>query len=57
MQGVDAPQANRALYNQVFVPKYLIPAVVMLKNTARFGVVLAVLLLFLLVYGIEPSAA
>ena len=55
MQGVDTLQANRVLYNQVFVPKYLFPAVVMLKNSAKFGVVLAVLLLFLLVYGIEPS--
>ncbi|MDE0000290.1 MAG: ABC transporter permease [Gammaproteobacteria bacterium] len=56
MQGVDTLQANRVLYNQVFVPKYLFPAVVMLKNSAKFGVVLAVLLLFLLVYGINPSA-
>ncbi len=56
MQGVDTLQANRALYNQVFVPKYVFPAVVMLKNTAKFGVVLAVLLLFLLVYGIQPTA-
>lgn len=57
MQGVDTLQANRPLYNKVFVPKYLFIAVVMLKNTAKFGVVLAVLLLFLLVYGIEASAA
>lgn len=57
MQGVDALQANRALFNQVFVPKYVFPAVVMLKNTAKFGVVLAVLLLFLLVYGIDAGAA
>ena len=57
MQGVDTLQANHALFNQVFVPKYVFPAVVMLKNTAKFGVVLAVLLLFLLVYGIKPTAA
>ena len=57
MQGVDTLQSNQALFNQVFVPKYVFPAVVMLKNTAKFGVVLAVLLLFLLTYGIEPTAA
>lgn len=54
-QGVDSLRANHALFNQVYVPKYVFPAVVMLKNTAKFGVVLAVLLLFLFVYGIEPS--
>ena len=57
IQGVDSLRANHALFNQVYVPKYVFPAVVMLKNTAKFGVVLAVLLLFLLVYGIEPSTA
>lgn len=57
MQCVDTLTANRAIYNQVFVPKYVFPSVVFLKNTAKFGVVFAVLVLFLLVYGIEPSAS
>ena len=56
MQCVDTLQVNRALFNQVYVPKYLFPAVVMLKNTAKFGVVLAILILFLLAYGIAPSS-
>ena len=57
MQCADTLTANRGLINQVYVPKYLFQVVVMLKNTAKFGVVLAILVLFLLVYGIRPSAA
>ena len=57
MQCAETLSANRPLFNQVFVPKFIFPAVVMLKNTAKFGVVLLVLILFLLVYGIEPTAA
>ena len=55
VQCADTLTANRGLINQVYVPKYLFQAVVMLKNTAKFGVVLAVLVLFLLAYGIRPS--
>ena len=57
MQSADSLPANRALLNQVSVPKYTFPAVVMLKNTAKFGVVLVILVLFLLAYGIEPTAS
>lgn len=57
MQCVETLQANNVLFNKVFVPKYVFPAVVMSKNTAKFVVVLVILLLFLLVYGITPSAA
>ena len=55
IQCADVVPANRFLLNQVFVPKYVLPAVVLVKNTAKFGVVLAMLILFLLLYGIEPS--
>lgn len=55
MQCSDAIPANRFLLNQVFVPKYVFPAVVLLKNTAKFGIVLGILLLFLLIYGVAPS--
>ena len=57
MQSADALPANRALFNQVSIPKYIFPAVVLLKNSAKFGVVLVILVLFLLVYGIEPTAS
>ena len=57
MQCADTLTANRALFNQVFVPKFVFPSVVFLKNTEKFGVVFSVLLLFLLVYGISPGAA
>ena len=56
MQGVDTLTANRGLINQVYVPKHVFPFVVLLKNTAKFTIVLAILLLFLLVYGISPTA-
>ena len=55
MQCADVINANRLLLNQVFVPKYVFPTVVFLKNTAKFSVVLCVLFLFLVVYGIAPS--
>jgi len=57
VQGIDVLRTNYPLYNQVYAPKYVFPAVVLLKNTTKFGVVLTVLLFFLVVYGIEPTAA
>ena len=47
--------ANAALMQQVYLPKYLFPAIVVVINTLKFLAVFAVLLIFLLVYGIEPS--
>ena len=57
VQCADTLPANRGLINQVHVPKYVFQVVVMLKNTAKFGVVLAVLVLFLLIYGMGPTTA
>ena len=57
MQCADVIASNRYLLNQVFVPKYVFPAVILSKNTAKFGIVLVMLIVFLLVYGIEPSPA
>ncbi len=57
MQCAETLIVNQPLFNQVFVPKFIFPAVVMLKNTAKFGIVFLILILFLLIYGIEPSAA
>jgi lipopolysaccharide transport system permease protein len=49
--------ANAALMQQVYLPKYLFPAIVVVINTLKFAAVFAVLLVFLLVYGYEPSVA
>ena len=56
MQCADVILANRYLLNQVFVPKYVFPAVVLTKNTVKFSIVLAMLVAFLLSYGLRPSA-
>jgi lipopolysaccharide transport system permease protein len=46
--------ANAALMEQVYLPKYLFPAIVIVINTLKFLAVFAVLLIFLVVYGIGP---
>jgi lipopolysaccharide transport system permease protein len=49
--------ANAALMQQVYLPKYLFPAIVVVINTLKFLVVFAVLVVFLLAYGIRPTEA
>ena len=56
-QGALSIRGNLALLNQAFVPKYLFPTVVFLKNTVKFAFALAVLLAFLLFYGVPASFA
>jgi lipopolysaccharide transport system permease protein len=46
--------ANAGLMEQVYLPKYLFPAIVVVINTLKFLAVLAVLVIFLMVYGIGP---
>lgn len=48
---------NQPLAMQVFVPKLLFPAAVLLADTAKFAAGLAVLLLFLAADGLGPRAA
>jgi lipopolysaccharide transport system permease protein len=55
MQCAGAITANRGLIQQVYVPNYVFPTVVILANGAKFIVVLVILLLFLYSYGIAPS--
>lgn len=47
--------AGKGLMSQVYLPKVFFPAVVILRNTVKFLVTLALLLLFLLVYGLPMS--
>jgi len=47
--------AGKGLMSQVYLPKVFFPAVVILRNTVKFLVTLALLLLFLLVYGLPPA--
>jgi lipopolysaccharide transport system permease protein len=49
--------ANAGLMQQVYLPKHVFPAIVLVVNTIKFLVVLGLLLIFLVVYGYAPSAA
>ena len=46
---------NAGLMNQVYIPKYLFPAIVIVVGTIKFAVILALLLVFLVLYGITPT--
>lgn len=46
---------GKGLMSQVYLPKVFFPAVVVLKNTAKFLITLGLLLGFLLLYGMELS--
>jgi lipopolysaccharide transport system permease protein len=47
---------NQGLMLQVYVPKIVFPTVTVVTNTVKFLVVLAILLVFLLLYGITPGS-
>ncbi len=49
--------ANAGLMQQVYLPKYLFPAIVLVINTIKFAVIFGLLLVFLLLYGFSPSEA
>jgi lipopolysaccharide transport system permease protein len=48
---------NQPLASQVFVPKVLFPAAMLIADVVKFGVGLAVLLVFLFFDGFRPTAA
>ena len=48
---------NGAMMNQVYLPKLMFPLVAVVANTLKFFIILAILLAFLTVYGIEPSTS
>ena len=54
-QCANSIPSNAGLMNQVYIPKYLFPAIVIIVGTIKFLVVLALLLVFLIVYGVSPS--
>jgi lipopolysaccharide transport system permease protein len=49
--------ANAALMQQVYLPKHLFPAIVLVINTIKFAVIFGLLLVFLLIYGVVPTQA
>jgi len=53
--GASSLIINQGLMQQVYVPKIIFPTVTVVTNTIKFLIVLAVLLVFLVLYGIVPS--
>ena len=53
--GALAIQNGVGLMRQVYVPKFMFPATVVLANTAKFLVVFLLFMAFLILYGISPS--
>jgi len=53
--GGSAIKVNALLMQQVYLPKYLFPFIVVLVNSVKFLIVLGLLLLFLQLYGIPFS--
>ena len=52
MECSSAITANRGLIQQVYVPNYVFPTIVILTNVAKFLVVLVILFVFLYLWGI-----
>ncbi len=57
MSGARCITANRALIQQVYLPKIVLLGIALVISTRKFLIILALLLLFLLVYGIPPSTS
>lgn len=53
MSGSNSLLANKGLIQQIYVPKYVFPLIGITINFLRFLIILALLLVFLLVYGVE----
>lgn len=56
-RGAIAINQHRGLLQQVYVPKYIFPVILVLESAARFVPVFLVLLAFLWAYGIAPQGA
>ena len=54
--GASSLIINQGLIRQVYVPKIVFPTVIVVTNTVKFLVVLAVLLVFLIFYGMLPGS-
>lgn len=55
--GANSILLNGSLMNQVYLPKLIFPLVTVLANTIKFIIILVLLLAFLMLYGLEPSAS
>ncbi len=55
--GANAILSNANLMSQVFIPKIIFPSISILNNTVKFLFVLAVLVLFLQIYGLGINLA
>jgi lipopolysaccharide transport system permease protein len=56
-QGAKSIIGGVGLMQQVYLPKYVFPAVLACTNLIKFLVVLLILLIFLLIYGIYPAVS
>jgi len=56
-QGSNSIVKMSALIQQIYLPKYIFPSIVVLQNFFRFLFILAILLVFLMVYGSGISEA
>ena len=54
--GANSLVWNEGLMRQVYVPKIVFPTVTVVTNTVKFLFALATLLVFLLLYGIDPGS-
>ena len=55
--GSNILSASVGLMRQLYLPKYLLPLAVVVTNTLKFGIILAILLAFLLAYGLPVFSA
>lgn len=55
MQGASAISNNKRLMQQLYIAKLLFPAVSILGNAVKFVITLAILLVFLWLYGLLPT--
>lgn len=56
-QGAKSVSGGAALMQQVYLPKYIFPVVVAVTNLVKFGVVFALLLAYLVFYGVGPHGS
>lgn len=50
-QGGRSIMSSSSLMNQVYLPKWIFPSVIILTNTIKFSLAMTVLLIFLMIYG------
>lgn len=53
--GSNAIRSNNGLLQQVYLPKYIFPGIVLVANTLKFGIILGLLLVLLILFGHYPT--